>query len=165
MKVADAMSKKVVVASSGAGFQELWKKIFAHRINAIPIVDSGNRLIGIVTREDLLKILYPTYRDLILDFTVLPDFEEMEMSIRQLSTKKAKDVMNKRVVFTRKDTEIMRALSRMIVRQVDQLPVIDEAEKVVGMITKGDIFYALAKKNFLLKTTKKGKKENFLGKK
>ena len=89
----------------------------------------------------------------------------MEMSIRQLSTKKAKDVMNKRVVFTRKDTEIMRALSRMIVRQVDQLPVIDEAEKVVGMITKGDIFYALAKKNFLLKTTKKGKKENFLGKK
>ena len=158
MKVRDAMTKKIIVASPSATFPEIWKKFFTHHITAIPIVDSTNHLVGIVTREDLLKILYPTYRDQIFDFTLLPDFEDMEISIGQLSEKKAKDVMNRRIIFTRKDTEIMRALSRMIVRQVHQLPVVDEENRLVGVITKGDIFYALAKKNFLLKMRLKRKK-------
>lgn len=158
MRVRDAMSRKIVVALPSATFTELWKKIFAHRITAIPIVDNSKRLVGIVTREDLLKILYPGYKDLILDFTVIPDFEEMEISIRQLSAKKAKDVMNKRVIFTREDTEIMRALSRMIIRQVHQLPVLDEMDKLIGVVTKGDIFNVLAIKNFPVKIPKKKRK-------
>lgn len=148
MKVRDAMSRRIVVASPSTGFPELWKKIFSHHITSIPIVDSVKHLVGIVTREDLLKILYPTYHDLVLDFTAIPDFEEMEGSIRQLSAKKAKDVMDRRIIFAREDTEIMRALSRMIVRKVHQLPVLDSSDKLIGMITKGDIFYALARKNF-----------------
>lgn len=158
MKVRDAMSRKMIVASPSATFPELWKKIFAHHITSIPIVDTTKHLVGIVTREDLLKILYPTYHDLVLDFTTIPDFEEMELSIRQLSAKRAKDVMDKRVIFTREDTEIMRALSRMIIRQVHLLPVVDDDNRLVGVITKGDIFYALAKKNFLLNMSKKSKK-------
>lgn len=158
MKVRDAMSKKIVSASPLATFPEIWKKIFTHRVTAIPIVDSTNHLVGIVSREDLLKILYPTYHDQIFDFTLLPDFEDMEISLGQLSEKRAKDVMNRHVIFSREDTQIMRALSRMIVRQVHQLPVVNEEGKLVGVITKGDIFYALAKKNFLLKMSAKRKK-------
>lgn len=161
MKVRDAMSRHIVVALPGTGFPELWKKIFSHHITSIPIIDAKKHLVGIVTREDLLKILYPTYHDLILDFTALPDFEEMELSIRQLSAKKAKDVMDTHIIFTREDTEIMRALSRMIVRQVHQLPVLDSSDKLIGMISKGDIFNALAKMNFFSTKSKKPQKWHF----
>ena len=33
----------------------------------------------------------------------------------------------------------------MIVRQINQMPVVDEKEKLVGMVTKGDIFSSLFK--------------------
>jgi CBS domain-containing protein len=52
----------------------------------------------------------------------------------------------------------MRALSRMIVRNLAQLPVLDEKDRVVGVVTKGDIFYALFKQHFAKKRGKKSKK-------
>jgi CBS-domain-containing membrane protein len=67
----------------------------------------------------------------------------MERRISELTAKKARDVMSTHVIFTRHETPIMRALSRMIVRGVDQLPVLNDHNEVVGVITKGDIFHGL----------------------
>ena len=59
----------------------------------------------------------------------------------------AKDVMCPRVIFTRVESPAMRALSRMLVRNVHQLPVLDNNDRIVGMITKGDIFDALFRRH------------------
>ena len=48
--------------------------------------------------------------------------------------------------FSRESTLVMRALSRMIVRHVDQLPVLNDEDEVVGVITKGDIFIRFSAK-------------------
>ena len=144
MKVIDIMSKKVVMVSPEAPLRQLWKKIFTSHINAVPVVDKNKMLLGIISKEDILKMLYPNYEDLIEDFFSVTDFEEMEKRIAGLGSTRAKEVMCKRVVFTREDTPIMRALSRMIARRLNQLPVLSrDDERVVGMVTKGDIFKAL----------------------
>jgi predicted transcriptional regulator len=76
------------------------------------------------------------------------DFEAMEERVHELNAKKARDIMCKRVVFTREDTQVMRALSRMIARRFNQLPVLSRKnDTVVGMVTKGDIFRALFRKH------------------
>ncbi len=126
---------------------ELWRTIFTTHVNAIPVIDKRKHLVGIVTKEDILKALYPDYQEYMEDISSVHDFEDMEGKVRELSKKKARDVMSKRVIFTRGETPIMRALSRMIVRRVDQLPILSDDNTVIGMVTKGDIFYALFKKN------------------
>lgn len=143
MKVRDVMSRRVITIGPDTTLRELWKTIFKARINAITVIDKQKELLGIISREDVLKLLYPNYEDLIEDFFSITDFEEMEKRLDALGSKKARDIMSKRVVFTREDTPIMRALSRMIVRRLSQLPVLDNDNCVVGMVTKGDIFYAL----------------------
>jgi CBS-domain-containing membrane protein len=140
MKVSEIMSNRVVTVSPDETYKQLWSTCIHHHINAIPVIDDKKKLLGIVSKEDLLKTLYPNYLDLIDDFTVASDFEEMEDKAKDLSGITAKQIMNTHVIFTRIDTPIMRALSRMIAQHVDQLPVLTEDNKVVGIITKGDVF-------------------------
>lgn len=143
MKVRDVMSKNVVSISHSTPFRDVWKVIFSSRVNAVPVVDQKKRLLGIITKDDVLTSLYPDYKDVVEDFLSITDFEDMENRISTLGNKKVKEIMCTRVIHTREDTPIMRALSRMIVRQVSQLPVITEANVVVGIITKGDIFKSI----------------------
>jgi CBS domain-containing membrane protein len=157
MQVSSVMSTKIYTATPETAVQELWKLLFTKHKNAIPVVDKNQKLIGIVTKEDLLEALYPNYEEYLEDIPLFKSFEEMEGKVKEVGNVKARQVMCKRVIYTRADTPIMRALSRMIVRRVNQLPVVSENTKVIGMITKGDIFRALFKKE-LIGDTKKQKK-------
>lgn len=161
MIVADIMTKTMVTVSSDTPFKEIWAKIFSKKIHSLPVVDKNKKLVGLITREDLLKPLYPKYQDVMENLESMSDFEQMEERIEEMVTLRARDVMSKKVIFTRESTLIMRALSRMIVRDLAQLPVVREDDDVViGMVTKGDVFYSLFKKHFARKKSRTTKKKS-----
>lgn len=54
-KVEDVMTAKVVTAKQDAKINEIANMMINKRINRIPIVDDDNRVIGIVTRADIVK--------------------------------------------------------------------------------------------------------------
>ncbi|MDO9574371.1 MAG: CBS domain-containing protein [Candidatus Contubernalis sp.] len=56
-KVEDLMSRKVVTAKSGTSGEEIARLMKNRKINRIPIVDENGKLIGIVTRGDLVNYL------------------------------------------------------------------------------------------------------------
>ncbi len=148
MTVSEIMSRAVMTVTPETTYRDLCKKIFSTHIHTMPVVNSTGKLVGIVTRKDILERLYPKYQD-VMDYLETPqDFEAMEERIREMAPIKAKDIMCRTVIFSRESTLVMRALSRMIVRHVDQLPVLNDEDQVVGVITKGDIFYSLFRKNF-----------------
>ncbi|MBI3955932.1 CBS domain-containing protein [Candidatus Gottesmanbacteria bacterium] len=148
MVVGDVMSKKVTTVKPDTSLRELWKTIFTRKVNAVPVVDAKGTMLGIITKDDILRLLYPNYEDLMEGLFSSYDFEEMENRIHELNAKKARDLMCKRVIYTREDTPIMRALSRMISKNVNQLPVLSRTtDKLVGIVAKGDIFRALFKKH------------------
>lgn len=148
MVIGDVMSKKITLVKPDTSLRELWKTIFSHRVNAVPVVDAKKKMLGIIAKDDILKLLYPDYEDLMEGLFSSYDFEEMEDRIHELNVKKARDIMCKRVIYTREDTPIMRALSRMISRSVNQLPVLSrKSDTLVGIVAKGDIFRALFKKH------------------
>ncbi len=148
MTVSEIMSKNVMTVSPETTYRDLCKTIFTTHIHTLPVVNKGGQLSGIVTRKDILEQLYPQYQDVMDFLETQQDFEAMEDRIRELSPLKAKDIMCLTVIFCRESTLVMRALSRMIIRHVDQLPVLNDDDEVVGVVTKGDIFYSLFRKNF-----------------
>lgn len=141
------MSKDIVTVSPLASFARLWEVIFKKGIHGVPVCEK-EKLVGIIAEEDLLGKLYPSYEEYITDFTSTSKFEEMEGNLGHLTELKASDIMNRKIYLTYPERPIMRALSKMIVRQIRQLPVVESGSgnKLVGMITKGDIFDALFNK-------------------
>ena len=68
MKVADVMSRRLTTVDADRTLRELWRIIFHKHVNAIPVIDKKGKLLGIITKDDILRLLYPDYEDLVEDF-------------------------------------------------------------------------------------------------
>ncbi len=93
-----------------------------YNLRSFPIVDAAGRLVAIVTRNDLLR-----QRHALAGRTVL-------------------DVGTKDPVTVFADDSIYTALQRMVWRNVGHLPVVDESDRVVGYLSRGDIHQAWKRK-------------------
>ena len=157
MKVKDLMSRNAVTAGAETPFEKIWELIFEKRVSVIPIVGKLNVLMGIISEEDLIEKLYPSYADYLFD-PQSRDFEKMEDKIADVSGIKAKHLMSKNVYTTTEEAPIMKAASSMLVYKVSCLPVVKEKGRnkyVVGIICKGDIFSQLFTKKLGKKMRRK----------
>jgi CBS-domain-containing membrane protein len=138
-QVKDFMKKKLISVYPEEPLTTVWKLIFSKGIHSLPVVDKSGKIKGIIAEEDLLARVYPQYSEIISDLDSFK-IKSLEKDVKNIKKLKAKDVMNKIVFSTSPESSIFKALSRMLMLQVRQLPVIDDKNKIVGLISKGDIF-------------------------
>lgn len=144
--VESIMESNVITIKDTASLRDVWKLFSKKKINSAPIVDKRSHLIGIISKEDMLQLLYPDYRAYVSDIGI----EKYVLEDKEFATvmkEKVSEVMNRNVIHTHRQTSIMRALGRMIANRVNQLPVVDDENHVVGIMTKGQIFEGLYKFN------------------
>lgn len=122
MKVKDMMHKGVECVSPDTAINAIAKKMRDLDVGAIPVASNGE-LVGMVTDRDI------TIRCVADDET--------------MSKIKAKDVMTSGVVYCRDTEDVEDAVRIMEGKQIRRLPVLDEAMKMVGMVSLGDVSHAL----------------------
>lgn len=146
------MSKNTVSVNQNASYIEVWNLLFKKHTHAVPVIDNDDKMVGIISTEDLLTKLYPSYSDTMGEFLSESSFEDLEDKIDDIKNLKAKDIMRKEVHCSYPDDPILKAFSKMVVRRIRQLPVIDENGKLLGVLSKRDVF-----DNFLLAKLKRKK--------
>ena len=52
--VKDLMTTPVVTVEPSAPFKEIVARLAEHRVSAVPVVDDGRRVLGVVSEADLL---------------------------------------------------------------------------------------------------------------
>ncbi len=124
MKVKDLMHRGAEFVAPNASVQQIAKKMRDFDVGAIPVCEKG-KLVGIVTDRDI------TIRAL--------------ANGKDASKVEAKDVMSRNLVFCRDSEEAEDAIRIMEDNQIRRLPVLDEAQKLVGMVSLGDISHALSR--------------------
>ncbi len=87
-----------------------------YHIGGIPVVDTDNRIVGIVTNRDL----------------------RFERNMSKLID----DVMTKEVVTTNQSTDLEAAADILQIHKIEKLPVVDADNKLIGLITYKDITQA-----------------------
>lgn len=142
MKVSDVMSQDVEFVSVDTGVKELTRLIFGRRINGVPVC-KGKKVVGFITERDILAKFYPSMQEYIEDPVHSADFEEMEKKASEILALTADKIMSKNPVTVMRDTPLLRAQSLMFINKVGRLPVVDEQENLIGMISKGDIFRSI----------------------
>ena len=55
LKVGDLMSKKVITVTPQTALQDAASLLIKHRIGGLPVVDSQQRVIGVITETDIFK--------------------------------------------------------------------------------------------------------------
>lgn len=133
------MRRHVLSVTPDTDIVSIWNLIFVKGIHAIPVIDAGNRLVGIISEEDLLQKMFPDYSEF-LEHIDTDKEELLTEQVLKIKKARAKDLMNKVVFSTSPDAHLLKTLARMLVLQVRQLPVVNEKMEVIGIVSKGDIF-------------------------
>jgi len=146
MKVQDAMSKKIDYTTPKAKLIDVSKLIFDHHINGLPVL-KNKKLVGFITERDILFQFYPSLEEYMERPTNEANFEKMEKKISAIFQMRADKIMSKKIITVTPETPLLEAQSLMFVSKVGRLPVLDKKKKLVGIISKGDIFkYLVAKR-------------------
>lgn len=111
MKVGGLMTDDVVSAVPTMSFREVAKSLAEHEISGVPVVDDDDHVVGVVSESDLLARHELTARDLMTTPAVTVHAEETVADAARL----------------------------MVRRGVERLPVVDEEERLVGIVTRRDL--------------------------
>lgn len=139
MKVKNIMQKDPVFGKKDFHIFDIWKLINKKKLLALPIVDKEDRLIGVISIADILKKIYPSYDEYEWDPSA-HDLEKIEENTADLNGFLAEDFMSKKVITVDPETPVLKALSKMFIYQIRQLPVVNENKKLVGILTRHEIF-------------------------
>lgn len=108
--VGDVMIKHVVTIGLGANVEDAARAMMTEGVTHLPVVSGNNRLEGIVTAWDVSKAVAMKYSRL-------------------------EEIMSREVVTASQSDPIERAAKRMNEHNISALPVVDEDQKVIGMVT------------------------------
>ncbi|MFI1717035.1 CBS domain-containing protein [Streptomyces sp. NPDC053513] len=111
MKVGGLMTDDVVSAVPATSFREVAKLLAEHEISGVPVVDDDEHVVGVVSESDLLA--------------------RHELTARDLMTMPA--------VTVHAEETVADAARLMVRRGVERLPVVDEEERLVGIVTRRDL--------------------------
>jgi len=113
-------------------------------VKGLPILDESGKLVGMVSMRDILKAVHPAYMDLMDAGNLTWDGMLEEMS-RKIADKNVSTLMTGDVITVREEAPLMDAVDRMIRKNIERVPVVDKAGKVVGMLYERDIFFGIVK--------------------
>lgn len=129
--IKDWMTTSVVTVKPNARMLDAHKLMRSNKIRRVPVV-KNNKVVGIVTRSDVREA-EPS------EATTLNVWEVHYL----LAKLEVKDIMTKDVITVRQDDTIKKAAELMNEYKIGGLPVLDDKDHLVGIITESDIFRIL----------------------
>lgn len=128
MIIRDVMTKDPVCVTENTSVTEAKRLMTTKSINKLPVLDSSKRLVGIITKNDIVKVS-PS------EATTL-DMYEISSLLAKLTCGK---FMTKKVV-TVSETEVVEEAARIMAdKNIGCLPVVKD-DVVVGIVTESDLF-------------------------
>ncbi|MFJ8200805.1 CBS domain-containing protein [Streptomyces sp. NPDC096152] len=137
-KVGSVMTDEVVRAEYATPFKEVARLLADHRISGLPVVDEDDRVLGVISETDLMMRQTgapgPHRRLRIGALTAAGRRRAAKSGART-----AGRLMTEPPVTVHADDSIAEAARTMAQRHVERLPVLDEEDRLVGIVTRRDL--------------------------
>jgi CBS domain-containing protein len=133
MRTRDVMSSPVVTVAPDAPLKAVAAILVEHGINAVPVVDDGDRLVGIVSEADLLT----------LEATPSPGLRPHSAAMPG-SPHTAREVMSRSVYTLTQDTDAAAAARLLLRHGLKSVPVV-AGDRVVGIVARRDLLRLVAR--------------------
>jgi acetoin utilization protein AcuB len=131
MQVQNWMNPDTVTVDEDTPVVKVLDILEQNDIGHLPVM-SGNRLVGIISEEDV-KVVLPSK-------TAPIRARELHYLLAEM---KARDVMKPDPVTIRPDDTMELAAVKMLEHKIGGLPVVTKSGKLVGIISQGDVFRVL----------------------
>ena len=143
MKVSELMNRDVVTVDEGTSLKEVADVLTERRISGVPVVDADGRLLGVVSEADIVLGEQGPLRarGRLLGWILDGGLADSD----RLAAQSAGEAMTKPAVTITTGADVSFAARRMIDAGVKRLPVVDNDERVIGIVTRSDLVRAFAR--------------------
>lgn len=147
--MAEVMTPDPIVVQSDSPLQEAIRILVDKAISGLPVVDASGKLVGIISESDLMwqetGVDTPPYIMILDSVIYLQNPAKYDKEIHKALGQTVAEVMSDKVHTIRPDKLVREAAHLMHEKRIRRLPVVDESqEKVLGIITQGDIIRTMA---------------------
>jgi len=117
-EVADVMTGKVVTLSPHNGFNEVANLMNDRYFRHCVVVDNSRRVVGVISDRDILRALArnPNSR-----------------------SKSLEQIMTRNPITVKRNTPIVDAVSKIVSKRINCLPVVEDDGSVCGIVTSTDL--------------------------
>lgn len=151
MQVKDTMCVDVKTCKPETPIKDIATIMCFNKISGLPVVDDDNHVVGVISEKDILCSMFPDMRELV-ESGATPDFEAMEKDYQGVLNKKVEDLMTNLVASVSPEMPILRAASMMWIRKIRRIPVVEGDNKLVGILSMGDVHKAVFQESLLVKS-------------
>lgn len=139
--VADVMSRDIVSLHAGATIHEALAMMTENRVSALPIVDRHNHCVGVFTTTDLLGVTWDVDNDVHQMCAVDSVSRRLlvDKLVKSLGNETVMSYMSEDVSTVSSGATLAIAARDMLRSQVHHLPVVDDKDQLVGIISTTDL--------------------------
>lgn len=137
MLVREVMSTPAITVAASASVHDVLRVLDQHAITAVPVVDAGDRLVGVVSEADLVRE------------AVLPDGRLHMLPIHLSAPARPRlvgEVMSTAVLTVPGGSDLSDAVDLLTSTTVKSLPVVEDGH-VVGVVSRRDVVHLLARQD------------------
>ncbi|MCD9193330.1 CBS domain-containing protein [Streptomyces albireticuli] len=133
--VDELMTRNVVRVRPDTPFKEIVRELAENDVTAVPVIDPSGRVVGVVSEADLMRKSAdqpdPFGR------VAVPSLEAWERA--KAEGARAEELMSAPPVCARPEWNVVETARLMTTQNVKRLPVVDETDHLVGIISRADI--------------------------
>jgi CBS domain-containing protein len=143
LTVRDVMTAQAITVGPERTLGDVARLMVEHDIRALPVVDDGGSLIGMITHRELLRFLIPHFvqRTKTGEFHA-PTRSQLQRGSPDPQLIPAKEAMARSVLCLAEDQTLAEVANLMSSKDVDRFPVVREGV-VVGFLTRADVIRRL----------------------
>ncbi|MEA4957127.1 Inosine-5'-monophosphate dehydrogenase [bioreactor metagenome] len=153
IKIEEAMETNVLVLNKKDTITEAAKFFTENKISGAPVMD-GDKVVGILSEGDIMKLLdvhspnlnlvLPSPLDVIeMPIRMKHEYDETARGIKRASLTLVEEIMISPIIKISPNDDISDAAIIMDKEDIKRIPVLDDEENLIGIITRGDIVKAL----------------------
>ena len=138
VKARDVMTKKVIFVTGDISLEEVAQTIATHGITGVPVVDSEEKVVGVVSEKDF--IFHLGSKDTTTFMGVVAQcLRNKEWSAMSMHQQKAEEIMTSPAITVREDVPVSEIANILTEKNISRVPVTDQLGKLLGIVAKADI--------------------------
>ena len=140
LNVEDIMTSKIFIKSTSS-INDFLKILTERKLSGLPVVDDNNALIGMISDGDVIRYFYPEGEP-VHDFLyeVFIEDEKLNENLKdKIKDPVGKIMKTQDIFYVKTDDNFKKALEILSHHTFKQIPVLDEDNKVVGIINRSNL--------------------------
>lgn len=137
--VESVMQRHPITIPDDATVQDAVDKMNEHHVSALPVVDDAQRLVGILTTSDLLRVMQDAERTLDSDLAIYDQTSLITDLIRDtIGTDEITNIMSGATITVPQGESMQQVAVLMLEKQVHHVPVVSKDNRLLGIVSAMD---------------------------